>query len=387
MHPPVVMLVAAEASGDVLGADLMAALRARFGDARFVGLGGPRMAAGGIVSPFDISELSIFGIFDALAAYPRVRRRIGEIAARAERERPDVVVLIDSWGFTSRLAKALRPRLPGVPLIKYVGPQVWASRPGRAKTLARLFDHLLAIVPFDAPFYEGLGIPVTFVGNPSMVREVEHADPARVRAMVGAGPGDPILLVLPGSRQGEIDRMMPPFEEAVRILKVAHPNLHVVIPAASPVAEQVKARVAAWPFRAYVLEGDGLKHDAMKAAAVALACSGTVTTEVAMAGCPLVVAYRLGPASYQVAKRLILTRFVNLLNIAADRFVVPEFLQGAANGPALAAAVETRLTDPALRAEQIAAQDKALRQMGRGGPDPSSKAADVIAGLLADRGP
>lgn len=385
MTAPVIMLVAAEASGDVLGADLIEALRARLPEARYVGVGGPRMTAAGIASPFDVSELSIFGVFEALAAWPKVHRRIDELVALAERERPDVAVLIDSWGFTSRLAKALRKRLPRVTLVKYVGPQVWASRPGRAKTLARLFDHLLAILPFDAPFYDGLGVDVTFVGNPVMVRE-PRGDATRLREQIGAAQSDPILVVLPGSRPGEIARMMAPFEEAARLAKAACPDLHIVIPAAPTIAEAVKARVAAWPFRAHVVEGDEAKADAMKAATVALACSGTVTTEVALAGCPLIVAYKLSGASYAVARRLIRTPFITLLNIAAGREVAPELIQDAATGPALAKAIIERLENPALRAAQVAAQDEALKKMGRGGPDPSIKAADVIAGLAAPRG-
>jgi lipid-A-disaccharide synthase len=218
-----------------------------------------------------------------------------------------------------------------------------------------------------------------------MVREADGADPRRLRRQIGAGAKDPILLVLPGSRPGEIERMMPPFEEAARLAKAAYPNLHVVIPAAPTIAEAVKARVAAWPFRAHVVEGDEAKADAMKAATVALACSGTVTTEVALAGAPLVVAYRMSGASYAVVRRLVRTRFATLLNIAADREVAPEFIQDAATGPVLAKAVIERLAEPDLRARQITAQDEALKQMGRGGPDPSIKAADVIAGLLATR--
>jgi lipid-A-disaccharide synthase len=218
-----------------------------------------------------------------------------------------------------------------------------------------------------------------------MVRELDGADSARLRRQIGAGADDPILLVLPGSRPGEIERMMPPFEEAARLVRDACPGLHVVIPAAPTIAEAVKAKVAAWPFRAHVVEGDAAKHDAMKAATVALACSGTVTTELALAGAPMVVAYRMSRATYAVVKRLVRTRFATLLNIAADREVAPEFIQDAATGQVLAAALIDRLADPALRARQVAAQDEALKQMGRGGPDPSIKAADVIAGLLARR--
>lgn len=384
-RPPVIMLVAAEASGDVLGADLIAALRHQLPEARFIGLGGERMSQAGVVSPFNISELSIFGVFEALGAYFKVRRRVRQLAALAAREKPDVAILIDSWGFNAWLAKVMKHRSPEVIRVKYVGPQVWASRPGRAETLSRRFDHLLAILPFDAPFYKDLGVGVSFVGNASVAREMTSADPDRLRLAIKAGPDEPILLVLPGSRPAEIMRMMPVFEEAVSIVKQAHPRLHVVVPAASTVAEAVKAQVASWPFRAHVVEGDGLKQDAMKAATVALACSGTVTTEVAMAGCPMVVAYRMSPASYAVIKRLILTRFAVLLNIVADREIVPEFIQGAATAPALAQAVSLRLGDAELRSRQVAEQDKALKTMGRGGPDPSEKAADVIVGLLNRR--
>jgi lipid-A-disaccharide synthase len=204
-RPLTVMLVAAEASGDNLGAGLARALRARLGEGvRFIGVGGGKMAAEGVESPFNIAELSILGLFEALAAYPRVRRRVADTAALAAADRPDVAVLIDSWGFTLRVAHTLRRLYPDLPLVKYVGPQVWATRPGRAKTLARSVDHLLSIHAFDAPWFEKEGLPVTFVGNPALAGDFSGADPARLRAAIGAGPDDPILLVLPGSRPAEI---------------------------------------------------------------------------------------------------------------------------------------------------------------------------------------
>jgi lipid-A-disaccharide synthase len=378
-----VMLVAAEASGDDRGAGLMQALKRRLGaGVRFVGVGGERMASEGLASPFDISELSILGLLEGLMAYPRVVRRADETAAIAAREKPDVAVLIDSWGFTLRVAQRLRKLDPNLPLVKYVGPQVWASRPGRARTLAGAVDHLLSIHAFDAPFFEAEGLPVTFVGNSALNVDFSKADPERLRARLGAAPDEPILLVLPGSRPSEIARVLPAFEAAVQILKADRPNLHVVVPAAPTVVETVKARVAGWTHRAHVLEGDEAKHDAMKGATVALACSGTVTTELALAGVPMVVGYRLGPVTYALLKRLIRTKYITLFNIAAQDFVAPELIQDDCSGPKLAREVALRLDDPALRARQVERQYAALDKMGRGGPDPNEAAADAVLAML-----
>lgn len=377
------MLVAAEASGDTLGAGLAKALKRRLGDeVRFIGVGGEKMAAEGVESPFDIAELSILGIWEGVKAYPRVLRRVRETAELARRDKPDVAVLIDSWGFTLRVAKAIRRLYPDVPLIKYVGPQVWATRPGRARVLAETVDHLLATQPMDAPFYAPHGLPVTFVGSPALAKDFSAADPARLRKAIGAKKADPILVVLPGSRPAEIVNVMPAFEDAVRLLKADRPNLQVVVPVASTVAEAVRARVAGWPFRAHIVEDEQLKDDAFVAATVALACSGTVTTELAMAGAPVVVGYRIGRLTYAILQRLIRTPWITLFNIAAGKFVAPEFVQHECTGENLAGAVAERLDDPQLRASQVAEQNAALAQMGRGGPDPSEAAADAVLKVL-----
>ena len=381
--PLCVMLVAAEASGDDRGAGLARALRARLGDGvRFVGVGGERMAAEGVQSPFDIAELSILGLLEGLMAYRKVVARVEDTVALAKREKPDVVVLIDSWGFTLRVAQQLRKFDPKLPLIKYVAPQVWATRPGRAKTLAATVDHLLSIHVFDAPYFEAEGLPVTFVGNSALTLDFSKADGGRLRAQLGIAPQAPVLLVLPGSRPGEISRVLPPFADAVAILKAARPDLEVIIPAAPTVAASVKEQASGW---AHVVEGESAKLDAMKAATVALACSGTVTTELALAGVPIVVGYRLGAMTHAILKRLIRTPYITLFNIAAKDFVAPELVQDDCNGPALAREVALRLDDPALRERQAAAQSAALQKMGRGGPDPSDVAAEAVLKVLGSR--
>lgn len=385
-RPLTVMLVAAEASGDNRGAGLARALKRRLGErVRFVGVGGERLRAEGVESPFDIADLSILGLFEGLLAYPRVVRRADQTAAVAAREKPDVAVLIDSWGFTLRVAHRLRKLDPKLPLVKYVAPQVWASRPGRARTTARTYDLLLTIHAFDAPAFEREGLKTVFVGDSTLATDFGAADAQRLRDRIGAAPGDPILLVLPGSRPGEIERVLPAFEDAVNRLKADRPGLHVVVPSAPTVSDLVRARVAGWRHRAHVLEGEDAKRDAMKAATVALACSGTVTTELALAGCPMVVGYRLGSVTYAILKRLIRTRYVTLFNIAAQDFVAPELIQDDCNGAALAREVALRLDDQTLRRRQAERQSQALLKMGRGGADPSEAAADAVLAAVGAR--
>ena len=384
-RPLKIMLVAAEASGDALGAGLAKVLKARLGDdVIFVGVGGPQMAAQGVISPFDIAELSILGWIEGLRAYGKVKARVAETAALAEREKPDAVVLIDSWGFTIRVAKAIRSASPHTPLIKYVGPQVWASRPGRAKTLAGAVDHLLAIYGFDAPWFEREGLPTTVVGSSALHVDMDKADGATFRARRDIATDASLLLVLPGSRPSEITRMTPVYEAAIRRLKTAMPALEVAVVAAGTVAKDVTGRVAAWPFRVHLVD-EAEKYDAMRAATVALATSGTISTELALAGAPMVIAYRIDGLSYRLMKPLVTARHVTLFNVAADERIAPELIQNDATPERLAAAVARLLNDPDAAVDQARRQTAALDLMGRGGPDPSELAADAVLRVIASK--
>lgn len=384
-RPLKVMLVAAEASGDALGAGLARALKQRLGDdLTLVGIGGPRMAAEGISSPFDIADLSIHGWLEGLKAYGLVKQRVADTAALAERERPDAVVLIDSWGFTIRVAKALRPLMPDVPLIKYVGPQVWASRPGRAKTLAAAVDHLLALYAFDAPWFEREGLPTTVVGSQALHVDMSGADPAAFRAARGIAPDAPMLLVLPGSRPSEIRLMTPVYSGTVARLKASIPDLQVAVAVAGTVAAHVRAEVAAWPVEAHLVDEDD-KYAAMKAATVALATSGTVSTELALAGAPMIIAYRFQPLSYAIMRPFFTGKYATLFNHAADEEIAPEYIQQDATPDKLAPAVERLLTNPAARADQARRQTAALDLMGREGRDPSEIAAEAVLDVMARR--
>ena len=383
-----ILLTAGEASGDKLGADLIQALRRRRPelDFRFIGVGGQAMAANGMVSLFDMSELSVLGIFEGVRALPRITRRTRDIAELAQRERPDIAVLIDSWGFSLRVAHRLRRLSPPVPIVKYVGPQVWASRPGRARVLAGAVDHLLSTQSMDAPFYQGLGLPVTFVGNPALTLDVSGADGGRGRRALGIAPEKPMLLVLPGSRRSEIARLSATFGDAAARLSQALPGLAIVIPLANTVAEQVRAATADWPVRPQLVEDEALKLDCMAGCTAALAASGTVSTELALCHAPMVIGYKVSGASYEVIKRLMRTRYITLLNIAADREVAPERIQSTCNGETLASLLMPLFTDAGRRRAQILAQDEALVKMGLGTGDPSERAAEAVLNELELRG-
>ena len=382
-RPLKIMLVAAEASGDALGAGLAQALRTRLGaDVSFVGVGGPRMAVEGVVSPFDIGELSVLGWIEGLKAYGIVKRRVADTVAFAVAEKPDAVVLIDSWGFTIRVAKALKEALPGVPLIKYVGPQVWASRPGRAKTLAQSVDHLLALYAFDAPWFEREGLETTVVGSQALHVDMATADPAAFRARRGIAPDADLLLVLPGSRPSEIRLMTPVYEGAIERLKRRNPALDVAVIAAGTVADDVAGRIAAWPFRVHLVS-EAEKYDAMKAATVALATSGTVSTELALAGAPTVIGYRFQPLSYAIMKPFFTGKYATLFNHAADQEIARELIQNDATPDKVAEEVGRLLADPEARRLQAERQTAALDLMGRNAPDPSSLAADAVLRVIA----
>ncbi|MFT3998155.1 MAG: lipid-A-disaccharide synthase [Asticcacaulis sp.] len=372
------MIVAAEASGDSLGAGLIRELQRQSPvGLEFCGVGGRQMAALGVDSPFDIAQLSILGMIEGLKAYKRVKARVADTVDLALRERPDAVVLIDSWGFTLRVAHGIRAVLPDVPLIKYVGPQVWATRPGRARTLAQSVDLLLALHPMDAPYFEKEGLETVVVGNPALNVDFSRADPDGLRQSLGV-ENAPLLLVLPGSRPAEIRRLAPVFRETMEGLSTRHPDLRFVMPVADTVRELVHESFKDVSAPLTFIESEGDKLSAMVASTAALACSGTVTTELALAGCPMVVAYKVEPLTYFIFKHISPLEHVTLFNIMAGKTVAPEFIQHECTTEKLVSALEARLFDPERRQAQQAEQFAALDIMGRGQPAPAQLAAEAV---------
>ena len=382
--PPLVFLVAGEPSGDAIGARLMTALRARTGDhVRFAGIGGDRMAAEGLESLFPQSDLTVMGIAEVIPRIPRLLRRLRETVAAIRDCAPDVVVTIDAPGFSYRIARRLARR--PFPLIHYVAPTVWAWRPGRAAKLARLVDHLLAILPFEPPWFERVGLACTFVGHPVVEEQDGTADGPGFRERHGIRPKAPLLCVLPGSRSSEVRRLLLPFGAVVAELARSHPNLRVVVPTVSGVAEAVRAATATWPAEPIVV-GQADKGDAFAASSAALAASGTVSLELALAAVPHVIAYRVNPLSAAIARRLIKVRYASLVNLLADAPIVPEYLQHNCTVDRLVPAVERLLTDPAAAAIQRRDAGRSVAKLGFDGSPPSHRAADAVLAIMQRNG-
>jgi lipid-A-disaccharide synthase len=372
-----IFLVAAESSGDALGADLARVLKERDLSFELAGVGGPLMAEEGVPSRADISGLAILGFVDGLLAYGRVKRAVTTTVAAIVEAKPDVVVLIDSWGFTLRVAQGVRAADPNIKLVKYVGPQVWATRPGRAKTLAAAVDHLICIHDFEAPYYAPYGLECTICGHPALGR-YRPGDGAALRARQGYGPNEKIILVLPGSRPAEIRRIGPTLWAAAELLDRDR-DVRIIVVAANSVRQQVLEQA---PAAVRVLD-ERDKEDAFAAATVALAASGTVTTEVALQGTPLVIGYKLGWITWAIARAFLFkSKYATLMNVAADKEVAPEFIQTQCTAENLAAAAAPLLDDPDAREHQVRAQDEALAKMGRGDRPASEIAADAVLKVM-----
>lgn len=382
MTGPLIFLTATEPSGDLMGAGLMAALRELTGGTvRFAGLGGERMKAEGLDSLFPTAELAVMGVAEVLPHARRLLARVRQTAEAVLAVAPDAVVTIDSWSFSSRIATRLHGRRR-CPLIQFVAPKVWAWRPGRARTLARLVDHLLVQLPFEPAFFERYGLPATFVGHPIVESGAERGDGARFRAAYGIRAEATLLCVLPGSRHSEVKRLLPVFGDTVRRLAAARPGLRLVVPTVETVEAAVRRAVAGWPGGVVVTRGDRDKYDAFAASNAALAASGTVALELAMAGVPTAIGYRLNAVSAWLARMLLTVKYVNLVNIILDRPVVPELLQWNCTADRLEAAVHRLLDDPQAAEEQRAAGAEVAGRLGLGGPSPSRRAAEVVLQVL-----
>jgi lipid-A-disaccharide synthase len=378
---PLIFLVAGEPSGDLLGARLMAALKRQSGGPiRFAGVGGERMIAEGLDTLFPLSDLSLMGIAELLPRLPNLIRRLSQTTEEIRRLRPDVVVTIDAPDFCFRVAKRLKGQ--GIPFVHYVAPSVWAWRPGRARKIARILDHLLALLPFEPTYFEKEGLPCTFVGHPIVEGGAASGDGARFREKHGLAPADRVLTVLPGSRRGEISRLLPDFGATVARLAPRYPGLVVAVPTVPHVRDTVAAAVAGWPVRTVLVEGDAEKYDAFAASEAALAASGTVALELALARLPAVIAYRMHPVTLGLYRRFIYAKYANLVNIMLDRMLVPELLQEDCTPEKLDTAITRLLDDPAARVEQQTGVAEVAKWLGVGGVPPSDRAAEVVLGIV-----
>jgi len=380
-----IMLVVGEPSGDQLGAQLMAGLRALAGDrVRIIGVGGSAMAEQGLKSLFPLDATAVMGLREVVPRVPTILRRVREATDYALKMRPDLVVVIDSPDFTHRIARRLKRIDRTIRTVNYAPPQVWASRAYRARAMARYFDAVLTLLPFEAPFFEKNGVKAYFVGYPVLERAklITGGDDFRRRRGIVAHA--PLLAVLPGSRRNEIHFILPPFKKTVELLAREMPGLVCVIPTVGHVAALVKKAATDWPTPVHIVEGDAEKFAAFDAADAALAASGTVTSELALAKTPMVVGYRLGRITYTLARRLLLAPYIVLINLILDRLAVPEFIQSACEPRTLSRALRPLLSDTPERAKQVRDLEEAVRKFSVGGEAPSLQAARVILTLARE---
>ncbi len=378
-----IMLVAGEPSGDALGAQLIDGLKAVCDrPLRIVGVGGEHMRAAGLQSLFSLDDTSVMGLREVVPRIPRILRRVREAAALAVRLRPDAVVMIDSPDFTHRVAKRIKRLVPEILLVNYVAPQVWASRPKRAKKMAKYFDHVLCLLPFEVPFFENAGLPATFVGHPVVERTPAPGIGVAFRARHGIAENQKVLVVLPGSRLSEVRFLWPVFEDAIALTEQRTGPLSVVVPTVPTVARRVREAVGAWRRSAIVIEDSKEKWAAFDAADAALAASGTVSTELALASTPMVIGYRLGALTVQIARQLMtLPAHITLVNLILDRRAIPEFVQENCTPENLSRELVSLLMNPATRMAQVVASGEAIKALGLGEERPSVRAARAVLTL------
>ena len=379
-----IYLVAGEHSGDVLGARLMLALRAARPDAAFAGIGGPRMAALGLDSLFPMHDLAVMGLVEVLPRLHHLRRRLQEAVADVQARRPDVLVTIDSPGFNLRLLDQLRGS--GLRRVHYVAPQVWAWHEERTRKFPGLWDRLLCLLPFEPDFFARHGVAGRFVGHPVLESGADRGDAARFRARHGIGADAPVVVLMPGSRRSEAPRLLPVFGETMALLSASHPGVVPVVPSAAAVAATVEKATRRWTTRPVIVTDLDDKHDAYAAGAAALTKSGTSTLELALAGVPMAVTYRVNPLTAAVARRVIRVPHVAMVNLLAGRPVVPEKLQDECTGPKLAATLAGLLDDRAAAAAQRAAFREVMQTLRPPAGLPSAAAAAEVLALLDGAG-
>ena len=378
----IIFLIATEESGDRLGAGLMKVLRQRLGDAvLFEGVGGLAMASEGLTSLFPIEELSIVGFAAVARRLPGIMRLIRQTVEAVMQTSPDVLVIIDSPDFTHRVARRVRSRDESIPIIDYVSPTVWAWRPGRARAMISYIDHVMALLPFEPEAYRRLrGPPCTYIGHPLIDQIASLRPNAEERARREAE--NPLLLVLPGSRRSEVRHHMAIFGETLALLNAEGIAFEPVLATTPQLEGMVRENLKDWRVQPRIAVREVEKRAAFRSARAALAKSGTVTLELALAGVPMVAAYRVGAVEAFILRRAIKVQSVILANLVIGKEVVPEFLQENCTAEALAKSLREVLSDTPLRQRQVEAFARLDSVMSTGGAPPNVRAAEIVLAAM-----
>lgn len=373
-------IVVGEASGDILGAALMRALRQHYPDCEFSGIGGPRMLALGFHSYFPMDRLSVMGLVEPLKRLPELLKIRRFLKAHFTEYPPAVFIGIDSPDFTLNIERHLKSA--GIPTVHYVSPSVWAWRQGRIKGIARSVDLMLTLLPFEADFYREHQVPVEFVGHHLADEIPLEVDTPRAREAMGITPDGPLVALLPGSRSSEVEKLAPLFLQAARLCKAQRANIQFVIPAANPDRYRQIHHLLAEYVDLPVNLVQGKSQKAMAASDVALIASGTTALECMLLKTPMVVAYKMAGLSFAIMSRMATTQYVSLPNLLAGRELVPELLQSAATPEALSAAVLDYIDHPQKTQELVHTFTKMHQELSR---HASGRAADAIARLVDSR--
>ncbi len=381
-----IFLIAGEVSGDILGAGLMHALKLSHPDIVFSGIGGSRMQKEGLQSIFPMEELSVMGVSEVLPKIFHIWARIRQTVRAIIDFQPHALITIDSPDFCFRIAERIKSKKRDIPCIHYVAPSVWAWRPGRAKKVAKFLDHILALLPFEPPYFEKHGLATTFVGHVVVERMSHRGDGTRFRQKYGVNEDQPVLCVLPGSRSSELDRLLEKFSQTLDIILQHHHDMAVVIPTLPHLRGRIETFFVGKGINPIITDSEDDKFDAFSASMIALAASGTVTLELALTDTPHVIAFKLAPFSAWLAKRLIRTPYVNLVNIVLQRSVVPELLMEQCEPKPMSDALLKLMDDKDARTAQLMDFRQALIKIGLGDPKtPSQKAAETVLRIIHDK--
>ena len=373
-----IYIIAGEQSGDVLGARLIRALRASRPDLEFTGIGGPRMEELGFQSLFPMRDLAVMGLLEVLPKIRHLRRRLHQTIADIHARKPDVLVTIDSPGFTLRVLR----KCPEIKRVHYVAPQVWAWKPKRVRAFPGLWDRLLCLLPFEPQWFAERGVEGVFVGHPVLESGADKGDAARFRARHAISIDRPVLILMPGSRRSEVPRLLPVFGQTLELLAPRLHGLVPVLPVASAVAETVREATRGWRVKPVIVTELDDKHDAYAAASAALTKSGTSTLELALAGVPMAVTYRVNPITAAIARRMIKVPHVAMVNLLAGRELAPELLQEDCTPEKLAKTVERLVRDKAVAQAQRDGFGEVIASLRPPGMLPSYAAAEQVLQLL-----
>ena len=374
-----IYLIVGEPSGDVLASRLITAIREKHPEVEFFGIGGETMHAEGFNSLFDIKDLSVMGMMEVIPKLPVILRRRKEVLCDIEKVQPDVIVTVDSWGFVNSILKILKKKGNKIPKVHYVAPQVWAWKKGRAKKAAQIMDHLMTLLPYEPPYFEKYGLDCTFVGHPVIENTANlPTDIALLRTQAGIPENARVLCVLPGSRHSEVSRLAPVFIESVKRLNKEIPNLFLLIPSVENMKEEINGHFKNIAIPYQLITGQKARYEAFCMSEFALAASGTVSLELTACGTPHIIAYRFSPITNTTVEFLAITKYANLINILADRFVIPEFVLRNCKADLIVPEVLSFMQNKEKCQAQMEQAKEQLAKLKPADKLPSEKAAEAI---------